>query len=327
MVYLIQFSISMCNLKKFQKFICQFDFFFLFLFKEKRNLSSPDKDLEPNSKMARCDDQDKDHTEEQQISANGEIGERRVSEVPTDSSGSGLEDDLLLSESDETTFDAYEIVKSMSSTSCITLKKRTLPVPRKPDYVPAPYYFSDDENESPNKNLAASKNFSTGGKKKRGSILSPVLSENSNKIDGKNTKRVKIEKRSMYIRINQTQLDGYHIGFLQGDEKIVRKTISDMCHSLRFWLAIKFCAQLSSEKGMKKLGVLTQAKVCNFLGIPYDSFNSIRRKIGSKTFTDFDGLSPLEYSCLNKRTHANKIEELASNLDDPLVQHVISVKK
>lgn len=307
-----------------------FVFAFPFQFKEKRRLSSPKKILEPSEKIARFDDQTSGYTDEkpQSVSsetkagcANDDSSDDNSSDTSstdsssTDDSLSGLEDDLRLSESDELSIDAPEIIKSISSPP----EKRILPIPRKLDYVPAPYVSdSDEENEPPNKNLAASKKFGGSVKKKRGSVLSSVLSENSNKND-------EIEKRNMYIRIDQAQLDRYDINFLEDSEKNVHEIVKGMCHSLRFWLAVKFCNSLGSARGLKKANVMSKAKVCKLLGIKYKSFCVLKPKIKSKTFSDFDGLSPLEYQCLQRRTHADEIREYALNLESPEVRYVISV--
>lgn len=300
-------------------------------------MSGSEENLEPNRKIARFDDRssNNDRTEKRQQSVNNELGEGRASDVSckdgsTGYSASGLEDDLSISESDEPPVDVHEVIQSILSPR----EKRTLPIPRKPDYVSVPYectpYNSDDsENQPLNKKSASSKKVGGNGKKKRGSVLSPVLGENSNKVDGNKVKKVEIEKRNMYIRIDQAQLDKYNVDFLTGNEKDVRKIVSGMCHSLRYWLAIKFCNLLGSTPGTKKSNVMTKAKVCRLLGIEFGSFKASHGKIRKefKSFLDHDGLSPLEYCCLDRRTHAQKIKEYALNLDCPTVQHVISALK
>lgn len=236
---------------------------------------------------------------------------------------SGLNEDLLLSESDEPPIDAHEIVQSISS----PFVKRTLPIPRKPNDLPAPTKTmsyvsdsSDDEHKPSVKKMAVSENIV---KKKCGVLLS-ISGENSKKIEA-NSKNGNIEKRNMYISIDKAQLDRYDINFLKGDVRNVRKIVSGMCHSLRFWLAAKFCKSLGSTAGLKKPSIITKAKVCKLLGIDIKQFKGMQKKIKGKSFLDYAGLSPLEYHCLQRRTHARHIKKYALNLSCKTVQHVISV--
>lgn len=270
-------------------------------------------------------DQASEHREDKENCSNGHTIENL-----SKNSGSGLEDDLSLSSSDGLSLDAYDIIKPtlLSSPNCrLSLRKRTLPIPRKPDYVPKPYQsdHSNDENEPPESNLVVSKRNDSSGKRKLNRNSTSILSENSNKIYINDTKIQKIEKRNMFIRVNQVQLDSYDINFLKRNEKNVRAEVSGMCHSLRFWLAVKFSSSLTRTKGLPKSGALTKAKICRLLGIDGNSF--FKSRVTVRDFSKFDGLSPLEFSNLKKCTHLKIIKRLALNFHSPLVQNIISVKK
>lgn len=100
-----------------------------------------------------------------------------------------LLEDLNLSESEELSMDAHEIVQSISS----PFVNRILPIPRKPNDLPGPSkvpYISDNshDDEPSNKKLAISKNIV---KKKR-----DFSRRNSKKIDA-NGKKNNIEKRNI----------------------------------------------------------------------------------------------------------------------------------
>lgn len=317
MVLLILFcgfdAVQNVNFSKFyllsSSFSSRFRFCFLILIQEKRDLT--DKTFESSAKIDRSHNQASGSAKERLRSVTNEVKNDCANDDSsddescdtcstgsnsTDDNTSGLNEDLFLSESDELPIDidASEIIHSISSPPV----QWTLPIPRKPNDLPAP---------SKVKKLATSK---TVTKRKR--------VENSKKNGT-------VEKRNMYIPITQAQLDRYDINFLKGDVGNVRKIVSGMCHSLRFWLTAKFCKSLERSAGGRKKGALSKAEVCKRLGIDINRFKTMERKTKGKTFLDYDRLSPLEFSCLRRRSHARYIKKYAQNLSCKTVQYVISV--
>lgn len=317
MVLLILFcgfdAVQNVNFSKFyllsSSFSSRFRFCFLILIQEKRDLT--DKTFESSAKIDRSHNQASGSAKERLRSVTNEVKNDCANDDSsddescdtcstgsnsTDDNTSGLNEDLFLSESDELPIDidASEIIHSISSPPV----QWTLPIPRKPNDLRAP---------SKVKKLATSK---TVTKRKR--------VENSKKNGT-------VEKRNMYIPITQAQLDRYDINFLKGDVGNVRKIVSGMCHSLRFWLTAKFCKSLERSAGGRKKGALSKAEVCKRLGIDINRFKTMERKIKGKTFLDYDRLSPLEFSYLRRRSHARYIKKYAQNLSCKTVQYVISV--
>lgn len=138
------------------------------------------------------------------------------------------------------------------------------------------------------------------------------------------TKAEKFELRNVFVRILPEDLEKYPMDYLKGNKERVRREISEMCHSLRFWLAAKINGTEPGTPGAKPSGALSQAAVCRQLGISPNSFKSYKPKIKLKTSLDFDGLSPLEFDCLTKSSLFKKIKEIALNPDDPYVKNVLN---
>lgn len=150
-----------------------------------------------------------------------------------------------------------------------------------------------------------------------GEIISPLA----------NAKKWSLERRRMLIPIKPEDLNDYDIDFIMRDDEKTRAAIQDMCHSLRFWLAAKFCANLPSTRGLKKPGVLTQKAICLRLGIDPDNFKSKKSSISTQSPADFGGLSPVEYASKTRHSQIDVIRDYASNLDDPCVKSILEWKK
>lgn len=144
--------------------------------------------------------------------------------------------------------------------------------------------------------------------------------------DNNLAKEAVIERRPFFIPITQDELDEWDVDFLMGDEKEVRSIVKPMCHSLRYWLADKFCPP-NATVGKKKSGALSQRRICELLGIKYKAFIYSKGKHKLKTFADFNGYSPLEDSNMKRCTQYAEIMEHASNLDHPIITGMIAKKE
>lgn len=275
----------------------------------------------------RITSQDKNSEEKKQDNGDGFEGES-VDEAFLDENVNLLDDDLYLSDKEESDFVEYESLLQSPHPCRLIFKKKVVPIARKTDYDAGPHQSdgSNDENEPPNANLVASRDNVV---QKQNDNSVSHLNKKSVNINSKKTKDVQLEKRNMFIPITQVELDSYNLDFLKGDEENIRKKISGMCHSLRFWLAAKFSGSLTRTKGLAKSGTMTIVKICRLLGIDNNSFRKFFSKPEnqSKVPSDFDGYSPLEFHNLKKCAHPKIIESLALNLNSSLVQNVISAKK
>lgn len=213
----------------------------------------------------------------------------------------------------------YDVVPSASfqiTSLRLNLKRRVASATNKTDCASLSLSndHSDNENRPPNVGLANPNNVAHR----------PDLESGSGSRNLYHDKHI---KRNLYVKIGQADLDKYDLNFFDGSEDEIHEKVKDMCHSLRFWLCAKFWPALPDSQGMKKSGLLTKSQVCRFLGISFDSFKRYQPKILSKTFENFDGLSPLEYNNLRRCTHGDKIEELALNSDNPIIKSIIKKNK
>lgn len=293
-------------------------FCFIILSPEKEKLSNCEIESSPSWKVTRCSTYAPDETD-------NELRDDFLRVTGQDMAGALAQSDC---EFDDDVFDEVNTPpvlapSSSESTMRLAFDKKTVPIARKPDYdpYPSPDVTSDCENVDPDLNSGSSKVSDTCSEKEENSGLGQISLESSGqKMEDK------IERREMYIKICSGDLENYTSEFLHGPEEEVRAKISPMCHSMRYWLAIKFCGTMSGAVGMRKLGVLTQSRVCNLLGIPFKSFRNLKKKYASKTPDDFAGYSPLEYQNLKRCTQLGTILEYASNLDHPIIKSMIDKK-
>lgn len=243
-----------------------------------------------------------------------------------------LVDDVFESDNESSAISVRDIIGPIllpTSAPSINPKEQIAPIGRKPNYLePTPSSRnSDAENDPPSLAIAVRSHQIPNGV--RTGHVGPLRSVNAtpnalNVAGGSN----KFELREMFVAITQADLDRYDSSFLLREEGEIRKEVSGMCHSLRFWLGVKFCLPLVRTRGTVKPGTLTYARVCNLLGIHEDSirkFLSIEEK-RSKTFADHGGYSPFEFNSLKRCTHPKNIREWASNLNSDVVQRVLNKK-
>lgn len=209
-----------------------------------------------------------------------------------------------------------------------------MPIARKPNYLPYPY--NSDESEEGTQNIKTfeseigncSSDISSKTPKSKDLVVKIGNVSSEINVEVEKTKSLN-EKRNMFVKIEQSQLDEYGLDFLKQDEKLIRNTVSTMCHSLRFWLCVKYFDLIGpTTAGKKEKSVMTKAKISSIFGIGRAAlFKFCSKNKDKKTFLDFDGYSPLEYANLITCSHSRVFEDLALNFDSPLVQGIIRSKK
>lgn len=307
---------------------------------EKRKLSNRDDDVVPDGKAAR---RNTHPAEESGDEENGDNYRGENSGIPSggaldNATEDELEDEVFWGADVMPSIDTFEVIPSASDMLApLVIRRQRLnaPIARKPDYS-AYEYNKTDESESEgdilNADLDVSSDDGIDNKENNASVSN--LRKNFTKIVVKKPEST-VEKRDMFVPIQQIELDGYNFEFLLGDEKIVRCVISSMNHSLRFWLAMKFADHLDKVKEVsrsagnkkKKNGrTISKSKMCRLLGIESCSFFKYRSSNEDKNFDRYKGYSPLEFSNLAKCSHPKVIEKLALNIDSDLVQGVLKNK-
>lgn len=221
-----------------------------------------------------------------------------------------------------------------SASICNVLKKKVLPVVRKPDYI-STYVRSDEEEENQGSNNI------TGGESRGKENSIPMLNPENLVVETDNKNVLidsKDEKRNMFVRIEQAELDTYGIDFIENNEKSIRFAVKTMCHSLRFWLVVKFCQMLDSNEINRKREIeikleskLTISKICQLFGIGKSSFFKFRSSNGKsgqnqKTLSDYDGYSPLEYANLKNYVHPKVLKKLALNYQALVEDGIVKFK-
>lgn len=278
------------------------------------------------------EDEEREGEEEERRGVPLSDGSKSEGGLPVDVIEDELEDEVFLDEEEDLPDEFYEIVQSITdgSPSCrINLRKRVATVPRKPDYSAYSYRKSDSDSENvpPASDLAVATNPDDDVNSASGSGPLLDLSSKLNEIGPEEAKGGGLELREMFAAITQADLDKYEIGFLDDDEGKIRNAVSRMCHSLRFWLAVKFSNSLARSRGLSKRGVMTSAKISRLLGVDHRSLRKhLSSPNNSMTFLEFKGYSPLEFNCMSKCTHPQIIKKLASNWDSNLVQGIVNKK-
>lgn len=86
----------------------------------------------------------------------------------------------------------------------------------------------------------------------------------------------------------------------------IKSKITPMTHSKRFWLSVKFFHT--------SIPSLSQNKMCELFGIGTRSVKEFYDKHPGKTFTDFNGLAPIE-TIQNRKRFKNVFKKLALNYE------------
>lgn len=98
--------------------------------------------------------------------------------------------------------------------------------------------------------------------------------------------------RMMMERVTKSEIDAFTEAFFEGPIEEIKRKIAPMCHSKRFWLAVKF---YNSPAVLAK--VKSKANLCEqLLGITVASVKKFLTVTDAKTKgpSDYDGLSPVE---------------------------------
>lgn len=203
-----------------------------------------------------------------------------------------------------------------------TSNRLTLPIPRKPDCYPAGFSYCGHDSETDDSDeLVSDKDNNSSSQSLF--LLSKSVSD-LNLIG---------QKREMFVKITQADLDGYSLEFLNCNSDYVCRTVTGMNHSLRFWLCMKLCDLIVqpssvSKKMLLHAPILTKTKLCEIFGVECSSFFKYRSKFGKvcKTFSDYGGYSPLEFFSTQCRRHIGVLQNLASNFESEYVQNLLSRK-
>lgn len=119
-----------------------------------------------------------------------------------------------------------------------------------------------------------------GGVGSTGENEPEVLSHSDKNNVGKGNRLV---KRPMMQRINDSDLMSHDVLPLPLTVDV------NMCHSLRFWLAVKTIRE-HKQNGIEP----NKTKICNLFGVLRPNVNKILKS--KQTHVDFDGLSPGEHN-------------------------------
>jgi len=131
------------------------------------------------------------------------------------------------------------------------------------------------------------------------------------------------ERREMFRQINVREILDFDTRFFKMSEDKMLELIKPMCHSKRFWLAVRFLTSIDVG--------LSQNTICNIFGLNRQNIQKFLRKPDIKSISHdinammkiYLGLSPIE-TPKERYRHKKTILKYASNVE--YVKRVLEMK-
>lgn len=126
-------------------------------------------------------------------------------------------------------------------------------------------------------------------------------------------------KREMFKRVTRLEILKVNLSFFDLSQQERDVKVSRMCHSKRFWLAVKFCRQ--KTKG------LIHNRICEIFGVGTKVVLPFCHGSGKNlSYEDYDFYAPIEY--MGKYKHRPQyVIDHASNLEDLISSGTIKIKR